>query len=344
MKFTKYIADRKISILCFILLMLFISLVIYLNGSFRVRAGNILYINLVSFSFFILYIIGSFFYYRSYYKSLNDIVENKGDEIINRLPKPKTNEQTLFYEVISALYNEQNSKIEKLYEQKKDYEEFITSWVHEVKTPISVSRLLIESNSSSQEAQVLRSLEEEIDKIEHFIQQALYYSKIDDFSKDYLINEVGLDRLVKEAVKKQAKTFINKKINVEIDNINLMVTSDKLWLSFIIDQILSNALKYTPTGGRIKIYGLAEDKFQKLVIEDNGIGVRPEDLSRVFEKGFTGYNGRENYKSTGIGLYLSRKLARKLGHDITIESKYSEYTKVTIIFPRLSGYLEVSRQ
>ena len=344
MKFTKYIADRKISILCFILLMLFISLVIYLNGSFRVRAGNILYINLVSFSFFILYIIGSYFYYRSYYKSLNEIMENKGDEIINRLPKPKTNEQTLFYEVISALYNEQNSKIEKLYEQKKDYEEFITSWVHEVKTPISVGRLLIESNSSSQEAQVLRSLEEEIDKIEHYIQQALYYSKIDDFSKDYLINEVGLDRLVKEAVKKQAKTFINKKINVEIDNINLMVTSDKLWLSFIIDQILSNALKYTPTGGRIKIYGLAEDKFQKLVIEDNGIGVRPEDLSRVFEKGFTGYNGRENYKSTGIGLYLSRKLARKLGHDITIESKYGEYTKVTIIFPKLSGYLEVSRQ
>jgi signal transduction histidine kinase len=112
---------------------------------------------------------------------------------------------------------------------------------------------------------------EEIDKIEHYIEQALYYSKIDDFSKDYLINEIELDRLVKEAVKKQSRTFINKKISVEIDNTDLTVATDKLWLSFIIDRILSNALKYTHTGSRIKIYGLSEEKAQKLVIEDNGI-------------------------------------------------------------------------
>ena len=151
-----------------------------------------------------------------------------------------------------------------------------------------------------------------------------------------------LDRLVKEAVKKQAKTFINKKINIEIDNIDLVVTTDKKWLSFILDQVLSNALKYTSPGGRIKIYGSIEDKAQKLIIEDNGIGVKSEDLRRVFDKGFTGYNGRENYKSTGIGLYLSKKLARKLGHDISIESKYGEYTKIIIIFPKLSDYLQVS--
>ena len=231
-----------------------------------------------------------------------------------------------------------SSKIQRLYEQKKDYEEFITSWVHQVKTPIAVSRLLIENNLNSPNKETLYSLEEELDKIENYIEQALYYSKIDDFSKDYLINEVGLDRLVKEAVKKQAKTFINKKINIEIENTDLVVTTDKKWLSFILDQVLSNALKYTSHGGRIKIHGLIEDKAQKLIIEDNGVGVKSEDLHRVFDKGFTGYNGRENYKSTGIGLYLSKKLARKLGHDITIESKYGEYTKVTIIFPKLLDY------
>jgi signal transduction histidine kinase len=344
MKFTKFLADRRFSIFCYVLFMIFISLVIYLDGSIKVGIGNILYINLVTSTFFIIYLITRYLYYRSYYKSLSDIVENERDEIINRLPKPKSYEQILFHKVLTSLNNEQKDKIEKLYEQKKDYEEFITSWVHQVKTPISVNRLLIESNLDSPNKETLNSIEEELDKIENYIEQALYYSKIDDFSKDYLINEVGIDRLVKEAVKKQAKTFIYKKINIEIDNIDLAVTTDKKWLSFILDQVLSNALKYTSDRGRIKIYGLIEDKAQKLIIEDNGIGIKSEDLNRVFDKGFTGYNGRENYKSTGIGLYLSKKLARKLGHDIVIESKYGEYTKITIIFPKLLDYLQVSRQ
>jgi signal transduction histidine kinase len=341
MKLTKFLADRKASILSYVLLMIFISMVVYLDGSVKVSLGNILYLNLVAASFFIIYLTARYFYYRSYYKSLYDIVENERAEVISRLPKPKNYEQALFQEVLFALNNEKNSNIQSLHNQKKDYEEFITSWVHQVKTPIAVSRLLIENNSNNSSKETLYSLEEELDKIENYIEQALYYSKIDDFSKDYLINEVLLDRLVKEAVKKQAKTFINKKIHIELDNTDIMVTSDKKWLSFIVDQILSNALKYTSTGGRIKIYGIIESKAQKLVIEDNGIGIKAEDLDRVFEKGFTGYNGRENYKSTGMGLYLSKKLARKLGHDIAIESKYGEYTKVTILFPKLSDYHQV---
>lgn len=344
MKFTKFLADRKLSILCFFLLMVFISLVIHLDTAFKVSAANVLYINLVSASFFILYLIVKFLYYKSYFKELNNIVRNESDEIINRLPKPKNYEQTLFHQVLEASYNEQSAKIQKFQEQKKEYEEFITSWVHQVKTPIAVSRLLIENNSSSSSKDTLYSIEEELDKIDNYIEQALYYSKIDDFSKDYLINEIELNRLVKEAVKKQAKTFINKKITIEIENTDLMVTTDKKWLLFILDQVLSNSLKYTSIGGQIRVYGLNEDKVKKLVIEDNGIGIKSEDIDRVFDKGFTGYNGRENYKATGIGLYLSKKLARKLGHDISIESKYGEYTKVAIIFPKHLDYFEVSRQ
>lgn len=344
MKLTKFLADRKYSIFYYILLMIFISLVIYLDGSVKVSAVNILYINLVSFCFFIIYLVTRYQYYKSYYKRLSDIVENQKDEIINRLPKPKSYEQIIFHNILTSLSNEQNSKIERLYQQKKNYEEFITSWVHQVKTPIAVSRLLIESNLNSPSKETLLSLQEESDKIESYIEQALYYSKIDDFSKDYFIDEVRLDRLVKEAVKKQAKTFINKKINVQIENINLVVITDKKWLSFILAQVLSNSLKYTSDHGRIKIYGLIEYKAQMLIIEDNGIGIKSVDLNRVFDKGFTGYNGRENYKSTGIGLYLSKKLARKLGHDITIDSEYGEYTKVTISFPKLLDYLQVSKK
>jgi signal transduction histidine kinase len=343
MKFTKFLADRKISMLCFFFLMLFISLMIYLDGSIKVSIGNILYINLVSYSFYVIYLIARYLYYRRYYNSLINIVENVREEIINCIPKANSYEQILFHKVLYSIYNEQSSKVQRLYEQKKDYEEFITSWVHQIKTPIAVSRLLIESDSSFPNHETLYSLEEELDKIDNYIEQALYYSKIDDFSKDYLINEVRLDRLVKEAVRKQAKAFINKKINIEFDNNDIAVTTDKKWLVFILDQVLSNALKYTSDRGYIKIYGLIEDKAQKLVIEDNGIGIKSEDLDRVFDKGFTGYNGRENYKSTGIGLYLSKKLAIKLGHDITIESKYGEYTRATIVFPKLLDYLQVSK-
>jgi signal transduction histidine kinase len=324
--------------------MVFISLVIYLDTAFKVSTANVLYINFVSTAFFILYLIVEFLYYKNYFKALNDIVRNESDEIINRLPKSKSYEQTLYKQVLEALYNEQSAKIERLQEQKKEFEEFITSWVHQVKTPMAVSRLLIENDSSSPGKDTLYSIEEELDKIENYIEQALYYSKIYDFSKDYLINEIELNKLIKEAVKKQAKTFINKKITIEIENTDLIVTTDKKWLLFILDQVLSNSLKYTSTGGRIRIYGLIEDKVQKLVIEDNGIGIKSEDLDRVFDKGFTGYNGRENYKATGIGLYLSKKLARKLGHDISVESEYGEYTKVAVIFPKHLDYFEVSRQ
>ncbi|MBL4933227.1 sensor histidine kinase [Clostridium paridis] len=342
MKFTKYLADRKFTLLFYALLMLFISLVIFLDGSKKVNIENVLYINLVSLTFFIIYLIAGYLRLRDYYKNLNNIVENNSDEIMDRLMTPITHEQILHHEVLKALFNEQSSKILSLQEHKKDYEEFITSWVHQVKTPISASRLLIENNAKNPSKEILYSLEEELDKIENYIEQALYYSKTDDFSKDYLINELELDRLVKEGVKKQAKTFINKKINIEIDNTELIVTTDKKWLAFIVDQILANSLKYTSIGGKIKVYGVVEEKAQKLVIEDNGIGIKEEDLHRVFDKGFTGYNGRENYKSTGMGLYLSKKLARKLGHDITIESKYGEYTRVTIVFPKLIDYYEIS--
>lgn len=342
MRFTKFLADKKISILCFFLLMIFISLVIYLDKAFKVGAANVLYINLVSTSFFVLYLTAKFLYYKSYFKALHHIVRNESDEIINRLPKPKSYEQTLYNQVLEASYNEQSAKIQRLQEQKKDHEEFITSWVHQVKTPIAVGRLLIENDSSFPSKDTLYSIEEELGKVENYIEQALYYSKIDDFSKDYLISEVELNRLVKEAVKKQAKTFINKKITIEIKNTDFMVITDKKWLLFILDQVLSNSLKYTSIGGKIKIYGLIEARIQKLIIEDNGIGIKPEDLDRVFDKGFTGYNGRENYKSTGIGLYLSKRLSRKLGHDMSIESKYGDYTKVAIIFPKHLDYFAVS--
>ncbi|ERI89647.1 ATPase/histidine kinase/DNA gyrase B/HSP90 domain protein [Clostridiales bacterium oral taxon 876 str. F0540] len=343
MNFLKYLKDQKFLMFFYVVLMAFISAVIFLDGTSKVSLGNILYINLASIVFFIIYLLGKYLHFNNYYKALKDIIDTREYEIINRIPEPRSYSQKLYHNLLEKIYEEQSLKLQKLYDNKKENEEFITSWVHQIKTPITVSRLLIENNLGKANSDVLLSLEEELDKIDNYVEQALYNSKIDDFSKDYLISEVSVDRVVKDTVKKHAKNFINKKISVEIKDTELIVLTDKKWLSFILDQILSNSLKYTSNSGKISIYGIKQPKLQKLVIEDTGIGITSEDVNRVFDKGFTGYNGRQNYKSTGMGLYLSKKLALKLGHDIIIESEQGKYTRVTIAFPKLLDYLDVSR-
>ncbi|KKB34452.1 Phosphate regulon sensor protein PhoR (SphS) [Bacillus thermotolerans] len=180
--------------------------------------------------------------------------------------------------------------------------------------------------------------EDELDKIENYVEQALYYSRIDSFSKDYFISEVALDQVVKNSVKKYAKSFINKQIRFHMDDMEQVVHTDSKWLGFIIDQVFSNALKYTDEGGEISVQFKEDRKEKRLLFQDTGIGIKLEDISRVFEKGFTGSIGRSHAKSTGIGLYLAKQMALKLGHDLSIQSEEGKYTRVTIHFPKIRNY------
>lgn len=323
--------------------MSFISAVVYLDNTVKISLDNLAYINFVCWTLFVSYLLVEFIYLRSHYKIVNEIIENQSEEISNSLPKPKTYEQNLYNKLVKKVYKYENEKFQKLYLDKIENMEFITSWVHEVKTPIAVSRLIIENSSDKPKEDILDSIEEELSRIDNYVEQALYYSKIDDFSKDYFINEIDLGKVVKEIVKKNAKTFIVKRISLDIHNNEFSVLTDKKWLLFILDQVLSNSLKYTDKGGKIEILGEEDEKEKRLIIKDNGVGIKPEDISRVFHKGFTGYNGRINNKSTGMGLYLAKKLCNKLSHDITLESTYGEYTKITLHFPKLIDYYKVTK-
>lgn len=343
MKLREYLYDRKYLLFFYIVLMVFVSAVISLSPMKKISTQDVIYINFVSLVFLIIYLAWDFIRLKIYYNQIDYIIENIEDDTINSLPDAKSCQQRLCNELLKKIYEEQQRKIEKLYKEKKEYLEYIIAWVHEVKTPISVSKLTIESSSEKSKEEILRSLEEELDKIEGQVEQALYYSRVDAFANDYLINEVNLDDAIKTVIKKHAKTFINKRIAVEIEDINIEVLSDKKWLHFILDQIVANSLKYTNEGGRIIISKYIDNKGKKLIIEDNGIGIKSEDIRRVFEKGFTGYTGRENYKSTGMGLYLARQLARKLGHDLSIESTYGEFTRTIIHFPKLKDYYNVTK-
>ncbi|MBU3133874.1 sensor histidine kinase [Clostridium gasigenes] len=342
MKLRNFLSDRIFLILFYFILMLFISSVVYFNNVIKISVDNIAYINTVGFIMFILYLIFEYLRNKKYYEVINYVTETLKENIINSLPKPLNHEQRLYQQLLIKVNEEFNLKIDELYEGKKENVDFMNSWVHEIKTPISACRLVIENSMYKSKEETLTNLEDEIDHIENYVEQALYYSRLDSFSGDYLINEINMHSLITQLVKKHAKEFIGKKIKIELSDLEFNIDSDKKWLLFILDQILSNSLKYTANNGLIKISGISKDNEKQLIIQDNGIGIKSEDIHRVFNKGFTGYNGRENFKATGMGLYLSKSLATKLGHHITIESKPSESTRVTVHFPKLIDYYRVT--
>lgn len=218
--------------------------------------------------------------------------------------------------------------LNEVHAKQKEYYDFIVSWFHEIKTPISVLRLLQQTKADA------RSVEEEVTRIEHYVDQALYYAKLDNFSQDYEIVSCDLETLVKGAVKAHAKSFISRKMKLRLDIPPAIVQSDPKWLLFIVNQLITNSLKYTGDNGEITLSARVTQDEKQLVLRDNGIGIDAKDVPRVFNRGFTGANGRSYAKSTGMGLYLAQELSRKLGHYLTCESAVGSYTVFTIHFPK----------
>ena len=202
--------------------------------------------------------------------------------------------------------------------------DYYTLWAHQIKTPIAAARLLLQAEPAPSRTE----LEVELFRIEQYVQMVLGYLRLDSDSSDYVLRRYDLDAILRSCVRKYARLFILKRIELELDETHAKVLTDEKWLTFVIGQLLSNALKYTPEQGRISVTWA--DATQTLTIGDTGIGIRPEDLPRVFEKGFTGHNGREQKKSTGIGLYLCRRVLGKLGHTIAITSTPGQGTQVQI--------------
>ncbi len=241
---------------------------------------------------------------------------------LDNLPTPDNLIEEDYTQLLRHLYSDKNMLLSIADKEKSDMLDYYTLWVHQIKTPIAGMRLLLQSESKEQNL----ALEGELFKIEQYVEMVLSYLRIGSDSNDFVFKRYQLEDMTKQAVRKYAKLFIKKKISVELGDLQAEVLTDEKWFLFVMEQILSNALKYTNQGS-IKIYLLEK---QKLVIEDTGIGIEPEDLPRVFEKGYTGYNGRCDKKSTGIGLYLCKKIMKKLGHSILITSKIGEGTKVVM--------------
>lgn len=229
---------------------------------------------------------------------------------------------------IEELVKQHIREINRIQDMQKDHYDFIVSWFHEIKTPIAVLRLLQQTDMDES------SLREEITKIENYVDQALYYAKLDSFNQDYEIQNCDLIQISKEVVKMHSKTFISKKIRIDFQAETLVVQSDSKWLLFIVNQLLTNSLKYTEHGGKITISAFETPQEKQLLIQDSGIGISQKDLPRIFNRGFTGETGRTHAMSTGMGLYLAQSLSNKLGHYISCMSEVGVYTQFIIHFPK----------
>ena len=218
---------------------------------------------------------------------------------------------------------------------QEDYKEYIELWIHEVKIPIAASKMIIENNKN----EVTKSIDEELDKVENYTEQALFYARSNAVEKDYIINKTNLKEIVNGAILKNKTTLLNEKVSIELSNLkDEEVYTDSKWAVFIINQIIQNAIKYSKKENK-KVEISSQEKNDKVIlyIKDNGIGIKKGEITRVFERGFTGENGRIiGQKSTGIGLYLCKKLCDRLGLGIELNSEKDKGTEVRIIFPKSS--------
>lgn len=247
------------------------------------------------------------------------------------LSEPSFQEGQMVYHILRQSEKYMNDKIAGRQRELKEYQEYVEIWVHEIKTPIAVSRLIMENHRDD----VTRSLSAEMDQLEGFVEQMLYYSKISSFQDDYRIRPILLRELVLGAVKKQAKAMVEGRVTPRFGNLDYTVLTDSKWMDFVLGQLILNAVKYRSGKRKAEVVFSASLSGRSVVfsVEDNGIGIPAEDVGRVLRRGFTGVNGRNYAKSTGMGLYLCDTLCRKLGVELSVASTEGVGTTVTLKLP-----------
>ena len=314
----------KKNIKVYILFVVFIAIFFIMFYLYNLPLEALIYTGSFCFLASVIASFSDFVNYRESYKKLKFLEKNILNDLED-LPKSLDIRIDYYHKIIEKLYEELEKLTQENRQKNTDMVDYYSMWVHQIKTPIAAMNFLLDNEEVDQ-----KILQQELFKIERYVEMVLTYIRLDSTSSDYVITKINLDEVVKDSVKKYATIFINKKIKLNYVSHETMVISDKKWLSFAFEQILGNSVKYSSAGGEITI-GTYENK---LVIEDNGIGIKEEDLPRIFEKGFTGFNGRYEKKSSGLGLYLCKKTLDKLGHHIEISSKVGEGTRVEITFPK----------
>ena len=250
------------------------------------------------------------------------LMQHHPADLPDELPAAQSPQEQAYQALLLALHADRQKLKSDMNARYHDMTEYYTVWAHQIKTPIAAIRLALQNEDTP----LSRRLTGEVGRVEQYVQMALTYLRLGSDSSDYVIRSCALDDIVRPAVRRFAGEFIQRKIQLNYQMLNYTVITDEKWLGFVVEQVLSNALKYTPQGS-VSIYMEPEGV---LCIRDTGIGIAPEDLPRVFEKGYTGYNGRSHRKASGLGLYLCREILTRLGHSVNAESQVDHGTTIRI--------------
>ena len=317
-------------------------LYMYLIGA---RKQDVVYAAVLDAILLLITVMVGFFRYSGKVKALSNALKRPVEEQA-QLPEATDDVEILYHRLLenqSIARSESESSAAVRQSRMRDY---YSMWVHQIKTPISAMKLLLEAEREElgqlmcdEEQQAafkelsdnLDSFEDELFRIEEYVSMALQYQRVSSTENDFVLEKISLDGVIRDTIKKYAKIMIRRHIGINYSGTKKQVYTDEKWLEFILEQILSNAIKYTPKGFVTIETTEEKDRFF-ITIKDTGIGIKAEDLPRVFEKGYTGYNGHADKKATGIGLYLCKQMADKLGHTIRVESELGKGTKVWIGF------------
>ena len=294
----------------------------------EVPSETVLYAGALCLAFTAVYALVGFY---RYYKRVSALKRTLSElpETLESLPTPQNESERLYTQMLQKTYAEYERAALEHRRREADMRNYYTMWVHQIKTPISALRLLIQSGARSAE------LQNEIFHIEQYVEMALNYQRLFCGSSDLVITRRSLDSAVRTSIRKYSKQFIMKRLKLEYEPGDITVLTDEKWLCFVIEQVLSNSLKYT-SAGEIKICTVG----RTLMISDTGIGIAAEDLPRIFDCSYTGYNGRAEKRSSGIGLYLCSEVCRRLGHGISITSEVGKGTCVSITFNEADIFIE----
>ncbi len=339
MKFSKYFKDNLYKLLVFIVCYVFHLLIFF---AFKVDKSVIISSSFLYIICFLLILFIPYVRKKKFYTDLLINIESldKSYLVLETLSKPEFYEGELLYQALYEINKSMNEKVRFIEDHMQDVKEYIEMWIHEVKIPLSTLVLM----SNNHKNQFDKKTKLQLKRLEDYVDQVLYYTRSENAEKDYLIKETELSKVIKNVGLKNMDDLLENKIDYIVENVHNKVLTDSKWLEFILGQIVNNSIKYKRNIDHSYIKISVQEKQEKtiLIIKDNGIGIKESDLKQVFNKSFTGENGRNASKSTGMGLFIAKNMCEKLGHKIDIESVYHEYTKVYITFAK-NKYYDVLR-
>ena len=339
MKFKNYLKTNVFILLLFVAIIAIIDLMLV---TFETNKQAVMGVIATAILGFILYIVYDFGRKKKFFnKFLNDLdLLDKKYLITEIVEKPKFYEGEILYDALYEIDKSMSEKIKEYSLSIADFKEYIEMWIHEVKLPLASLNLMVHNHKELSDKKII----EQLKRIDDDVEQVLYYVRSENAEKDYLIKEIELNKVISNVAIKNKDILLENNIDFEVEVGNKKVLTDSKWLEFIVNQIVSNSMKYIRNGVEHLIRITAEENSKNIILKiyDNGIGISKADIPKVFDKTFTGNNGRKIETSTGMGLYISKQLCKKLGHKITIDSKEKEYTEVSILFNK-DNFLNIAK-